>query len=123
MNSSSEEDVVVAYKSMYLQGTRQERRRYWVHPYNVRNIKHSSAVVSRELSQHEEKFRDFYRMSPESGFSTVAESGHKLQTRCSANWEITHYNKVSEYNFDECHFVTGLSIKTQKEYFMYETFI
>jgi hypothetical protein len=37
-----------------------------VHPYNVRNIKHSSAVVSRELSQHAEKFREFYRMIPES---------------------------------------------------------
>jgi hypothetical protein len=86
MNFSSE-DVVVAY--MYVQHRRQKRGRYWVHPYNVRNIKHSSAVVSWELSQHEDKFPEFYRMSPESvqflesGFSTVAESGHKLQTRCS----------------------------------------
>jgi hypothetical protein len=62
--SFSSEDVVVAY--MHLQRRRQKRRRYWVHPYNVRNIKHSSAVVSRELSQHEEKFRGFYRMSPDS---------------------------------------------------------
>jgi hypothetical protein len=40
---SSSEDVVVAY--MYLQRRRQKKRRCWVHPYNVRNIKHSSAVA------------------------------------------------------------------------------
>jgi hypothetical protein len=64
MSSSSEEDVVVAY--MFLQRRRQKRIRCWVHPYNVRNIKHSSAVVSRELSQHENKCRELYRMSPDS---------------------------------------------------------
>jgi hypothetical protein len=51
--SSSSEDVV-AY--MYLRRRRQKNNGCWVHPYNVRNTKHSSAVVSRELSQHEEKF-------------------------------------------------------------------
>jgi hypothetical protein len=64
MSSSMEEDVVVAY--MYLQRRRQKERRCWVHQYNVRNIKHISAVVSRELSQHEEKFNAFYRMIPDS---------------------------------------------------------
>jgi hypothetical protein len=76
VSSSSEEDVVVAY--MYLQRRRQKERRCWVHPYNVRNIKHGSAVspenclntksgsVSREMSQHEEKFHEFYRISPDS---------------------------------------------------------
>jgi cytidylate kinase len=64
MSSSSEKDVVVAY--MYLQRRRQKKRRCWVHPYNVRNNKHSSAVVSRELSQQEEKFHEFYRISPDS---------------------------------------------------------
>jgi hypothetical protein len=42
-------------------------------------------------------------------FKTVAEKGHKLQT---------HYNKVSEYNYDECHFVMSLKINRQKETFM-----
>jgi hypothetical protein len=53
MSSSSEEDVV-AY--MYLQLRRQKRRRYWVHPYNVRNIKHSSAVVSENCLNTEINF-------------------------------------------------------------------
>jgi hypothetical protein len=62
--SSWIENDVLAY--MYLQRRRQKKRRCWVHQYNVRKIKHSSAVVSRELSQHEEKFHEFYRMSPDS---------------------------------------------------------
>lgn len=62
MMSSSDEDVVVAYKYLQLR-KRKKARKYWVHPYNVMNIKHSSAVVSRELRQHEEKFHEFYRMS------------------------------------------------------------
>jgi hypothetical protein len=82
MSSSSEDDDDVAY--MCLQLRRQNKRRYWVHLYNVRNIKHSSAVVSRQLSQHDEKFHEFYRMNPqflvfgELGFNTVAEYGHNL---------------------------------------------
>lgn len=62
--SSSEEDVIIAYR--YLRQRKSKARKYWVHPYNVHNIKHSSAVVSRELSQHEQKFKEFYRMSLES---------------------------------------------------------
>ena len=41
------------------------KRKYCVDPYNLTNVHHSSAVVSRELSQLESKFRVFYRMNPE----------------------------------------------------------
>ncbi|KAJ8889195.1 hypothetical protein PR048_008692 [Dryococelus australis] len=64
MMSSSDEDVVVAYKYLQLR-KRKKARKYWVHPYNVTNIKHSLAVVYRELTQHEDKFHEFYRMSTE----------------------------------------------------------
>jgi hypothetical protein len=33
--------------------------------YNLTNVHHSSAVVYRQLSQHESKFSAFYRMNPE----------------------------------------------------------
>jgi len=63
--SSSEEDVVAVYWWLQQNERNRKKRRYWVHPYNVRNIKHSSAVVSRELAQHAEKFKEMYRMSPD----------------------------------------------------------
>lgn len=62
--SSSEDDVVVAYH--YLHNRKVKARKYWIHPYNVNNIEHSSAVVSRELSLHKDKFKEFYRMNLES---------------------------------------------------------
>jgi hypothetical protein len=60
--SSSEEDVFVAY---WFRHRMRRKRKYWIHPYNLTNVHHSSAVVSRELSQHESKFREFNRMNPE----------------------------------------------------------
>ncbi|KAJ8872030.1 hypothetical protein PR048_028370 [Dryococelus australis] len=57
-------DVVVAYSYLQLR-KRKKARKYWVHPYNATNIKHSPGVVSRELTQHEDKFHEFYRMSTE----------------------------------------------------------
>ncbi|KAJ8971482.1 hypothetical protein NQ314_000679 [Rhamnusium bicolor] len=39
------------------------KRRYWVHPYNYINLKHSYYIVSRELNDHPDKFKSFYRMS------------------------------------------------------------
>jgi hypothetical protein len=62
--SSSEEDVILTYR--YLRQRKLKKRKYWIHPYNLNNIIHSSAVVSRELSQHEKKFKEFYRMTLES---------------------------------------------------------
>ena len=54
--SSSEEDVLVAY---WLRRRMRRKRKYWVYPNNLTNVHISSAVVSRELSQQESKFRDF----------------------------------------------------------------
>ena len=60
--SSSEEDVLVAY---CFRRRMRRKRKYWVLPYNLTNVHHSSTVVSRELSQHESKFREFYPMNSE----------------------------------------------------------
>ena len=60
--SSSEESVLVAY---WLRRRMRRIRKYWVHPYNLTNVHHSSTVVSRELYQHESKFREFYPMNSE----------------------------------------------------------
>ena len=61
-NMSSSEEDLVAY---WFRCRERRKRKYWVHPYNLTNMHHSSAVVSRELSQLESKFRVFYRMNPE----------------------------------------------------------
>ena len=60
--SSSEEDVLVAY---WFRRRMRRKRKYCVHPYNLTNVHHSSTVVSRELSQHKSKFREFYPMNSE----------------------------------------------------------
>jgi hypothetical protein len=60
--SSTEEDILVAY---WFRCRVRRKRKYWVHPYNLTNVHHNSTVVSRELSQHESKFREFYPMNSE----------------------------------------------------------
>jgi len=60
--SSSEEDVLVTY---WFRRRMRRKRKYCVHPYNLTNVHHSSTVVSRELSQHKSKFREFYPMNSE----------------------------------------------------------
>lgn len=62
--SFSEEVVILGYQ--YLRQRKSKKRKYRIHPYNDNNIVHNSAVVSRELSQHEQKFKEIYRMSLES---------------------------------------------------------
>ena len=64
MSSSSSEDEVIA-SFLYLKKIRR-RRKHLVHPYNLFNVKHSSAVVTRELSQHPSKFQEVHRITPES---------------------------------------------------------
>lgn len=60
------DDAIVAVVTTLLlskHNKKRKKRRYWVHPYNKINLKHGSYVVSRELSDHPEKFQSFYRMS------------------------------------------------------------
>jgi len=58
--SSSEDNVVVPY--LYL---KKRKRRFWIHPHNIRNVCYSTFIVSKELDQDPEKFHDYYRMNPE----------------------------------------------------------
>ena len=63
--------------------SKRKKRRYWVHPYNHINLKHGSYIVSKELSEHPDKFQSFYRMSVQTFRRLVSLVGPHIIRRLS----------------------------------------
>lgn len=73
-----------------------------MHPYNVNNIIHSSAVVSRELSQHKQKFKKVLQNELgklpgiiATGVKKTKKKQNAFQSCNTTSWETTYYLKVN----------------------------
>ena len=64
-SESSDEDMLYLYRYTKAR-RRRNRRKYWVHPYNERNLQCRLFVAAKELQESDAKFLAFYRMSKES---------------------------------------------------------
>ena len=60
--SSEEEDVFLCYVNKYRKRKR-AKRRFWVHPYLKINNDKRLFIAAKQMTESDDKFRSFYRMS------------------------------------------------------------
>ena len=60
--SSEEEDVFLCYVNKYRKRKR-AKRRFWVHPYLKNNNDKRLFIAAKQMTESDDKFRSFYRMS------------------------------------------------------------